>query len=134
MKKLIFAAVAVAYAFGVVAPAMAWDYNHCSIAERFVSNKTIAKECHAFIVDRGVIQTGAKKGQFWQDAYPEFNYKTPGKGGVRIEKNRSQGMFGTVDGDKWWKVGDEDAIKTQRYDYKTFQKKIDEYKATHKEK
>ena len=81
MRTMILAAIAMAVSVGAVAPANAWTYTRCVVASAMdtplVSNKTMAKECHAFMVGEGVISKGKEKNKLWKEKYPDIHFIAP---------------------------------------------------------
>ncbi len=130
--KTLFAALAAVMTIGAVSPAMAWDYGHCNFVQHMVSNTTLARECNQFIVDRGIISKGFKKGEFWQDAFSWAHFKSPSSSGV-VERKVQEGNPAYTD--QWfsykWQVNDEDAIKTKQLNSVEWKEAIQLYKQTH---
>ena len=83
MKQLVYAAMAAAMTIGAVTPASAWTYGHCKVAQgtttSTVSNMTIAKECHQWMIGEGMISKGATfegKGKSWGDKYSDVHWRS----------------------------------------------------------
>ncbi len=78
MKNTVMATLAALMTIGAVAPASAWTYTHCKAAEGLststVSNGTLAKNCHAWIVGQGRISRDHKSEETWSQAFPGVHF------------------------------------------------------------
>ena len=133
MKKYVLAALTAVISLGAVAPAMAWNYNHCVAAGDFgASSGTLANHCKQFIPSDGLISFGSHKNELWEDVFPDVHF---GKEVVRIEDYGkldeswlSSGYFPRYIHTHIWEVkGNNDAIKTKKLDNKGWEQYITQH-------
>ena len=78
MKKIVLSLLLAATAIGGATTASAWGFTHCKTASDFgaamVSNETIARHCHQFIVGEGIISKGVEAGKTWKEVYGDHTF------------------------------------------------------------
>ena len=119
MKKLILSVVAAAISVGAAMPASAWGFTRCKVAADqtaiVVSNKVLAHNCHAFIVNDGLISKGKEANKTWSEAFPDVHWNAADDSDVFMDVLSNTHYT--------FKVGKHYAIRTKHIEYKD----IDDY-------